>query len=221
MRARIYTKLVIFIIWGLASAQNTLAAPDRIKVACIGEQTTHSAHRENDPEYPTRLAKLLGDKYEVVNFGLPKGRVLKNGPAPDAEEYATSDVFTKSKAFGADIVVFGPWGRHDTYEGNWPEYRREFLADLQSLATSFVKLPSHPQVLVALPIPFNGDTEHAISGLLAPTAAVAEAMSLQTIDLWGGFLGHPELYKDGTHLTPDGQQRHAEIVAGVILGLAK
>ncbi len=187
-----------------------------VLVACVGEQTTHSAHRENDPEYPTRLAELLGAGYAVHNFGLPKGRVLVNGPAPESDTYAGSAVFEQSRAAAPDVVVFGPWGRHDTYEGNWPELRDEFPADLERLARAYTELPNGPRVFVVTPLPFDGGTAHPITELLEPTQQLAHKLSLPVIDLWSAFLGHPELYKDGTHLTPEGQQRHAQVVSAAI-----
>lgn len=195
----------------------TVQAKDNtVKVVCIGEQTTHSAHRENDPEYPIRMAGILGKGYEVLNFGLPKGRVLKDAPAPDAEEYLNSEPFKLSTASNPNIVVIGPFGRHDTYEGNWPEHKAEFENDLADLVKRYMDLPSQPKVYVVLPLPFNGADDHAITGLLAPTKAVAEKYSLEVIDLWTPFMGHAEWYKDGTHLTPKGQQKQAELVAAAI-----
>lgn len=212
MRVKIMSILLAFCFAAVVQASGS----DIIKVACIGEQTTHSAHRENDPEYPTRMAEILGKKYHVVNYGLPKGRVLKNAPAPDAEEYLGSDPFKRSIKSDANIIVIGPFGRHDTYEGNWPEHKNEFEADLDYLVKQYLDLPSHPKVYIALPLPFNGSKNHAIADLLAPTKAVAAKHNLPVIDLWTPFIGHSELYNDGTHLTPAGQQKQAEIVATTI-----
>lgn len=189
------------------------------KVTCVGEQTTHSAHRENDPEYPTRLAELLGNQYEVSNRGLPKGRVLSKANAPESDAYILGEPFAMRLTDQPNVVVLGPWGRHDTYEGNWPEHKSEFSADLEALVQAYVDLDSHPVVLLATPLPYNGGTDHAITELLKPTQALADEMSLATIDLWSAFLGHPEWYKDGTHLTPEGQQQQAKIVAAAIRDL--
>jgi len=58
------------------SVRAASAAP--IKVACIGEQTTHghaypANNRESQPvgmqEYPAQLQTMLGADYEVRNFG--------------------------------------------------------------------------------------------------------------------------------------------------------
>jgi GDSL-like lipase/acylhydrolase family protein len=184
-----------------------------IKVACVGEQTTHSAHRENDPEFPERLAALLGKGFQVMNFGLPKGRVLSDAPAADAEAYAASEAFTQSKAYQPQAVVFGPWGVHDTYAGNWPEHRAEFAGDLAALVGAYTGLPSKPVVFLVTPLPYDARAEHAIAELLTPTRELAHALALPSIDLWSAFLGHPEWYKDPTHLTPEGQQQHAQVVA--------
>lgn len=190
-----------------------------LTIACIGEQTTHSAHRENDPEYPTRMAELLGPSYRVLNFGLPKGRVLRLGTAAESESYLDSQVFRDSQQSGAQVFVVGPWGRHDTYPGNWPEHRSEFSADLEALVEAYRSLPSKPVVVVVTPLPFGGKKEHPIHHLLAPTREVAAKLGLPTIDLWSALLGHPEWYRDGTHLTAQGQQRHAQVIAEGVHGL--
>jgi hypothetical protein len=67
------------------------------KVACIGEATTHSAHRIHDPEYPQLMGEFLDADFEleaeenpldggmlygkdtgyrIGNFGLPTGTSL-------------------------------------------------------------------------------------------------------------------------------------------------
>jgi hypothetical protein len=197
----------------LLSACATSRPVTPIKVACVGEQTTHSAHRENDPEFPERLAALLGKDFEVRNFGLPKGRILSDAPAADAEAYVASDVFTQSKAYQPRAVVFGPWGVHDTYPGNWPEHKAEFEGDLRALVRAYTGLPSQPVVFLVTPLPYDARAEHSIAELLAPTQGLAHALALPSIDLWSAFLGHPEWYKDPTHLTPEGQHEHARVVA--------
>lgn len=196
----------------VAGAPNT--AP--LKVSCVGEQTTHSAHRANDPEYPERLGQILGASHQVLNRGLPKGRVLQAATAPESEGYISSDVFALRLEDQPQIVIVGPWGRHDTYEGNWPEHQAEFSTDLQELVTAYTELESQPTVFLVTPLPFNGGTDHPISDLRTPTEALAQSMSLPLIDLWSTFLGHSEWYKDGTHLTPEGQQQHAKAVAKAI-----
>jgi hypothetical protein len=196
-----------------ASVPGAASSPAPVRVACVGEQTTHSAHRENDPEYPTRLQQLLGSQFVVVNFGLPKGRILKEAPAPDAESFFSSEAFDLSKAFQPDVVVFGPWGRHDTYEGNWPEHKAAFAPDLAEIVRAYVELPSKPVVLLVTPLPLSGTTAAPMAELVEPTQALAKSLSLPTIDLWSAFQGHPEWYKDSTHLTPDGQQAHAKLIA--------
>lgn len=118
---------------------------------------------------------------------------------------------------GTVAPLLGPWGRHDTYEGNWPEHQAEFPADLQALASAYKELESQPTVFIVTPLPFNGDIDHhPISDLREPTRRVAEALSLPIIDLWSTFLGQPQWYKDGTHLSPEGQQQHAQAIADAI-----
>ena len=48
-------------------------AQEKIKVACVGNSITYGIGVAN-PEvnaYPVKLQGMLGDKYEVGNFGMP------------------------------------------------------------------------------------------------------------------------------------------------------
>src|SRR5882672_8443902 len=103
------------------------AAP--LKVACIGEHTTHSHHfpalnRESQPvgmqEYPAMLQTLLGANYQVRNFGDCCGTVLQGYTPQETHPYvlgalsaAEGPGYNESVAFAPDIVVIGSWGRHD------------------------------------------------------------------------------------------------------------
>src|SRR4051812_28575421 len=54
------------------------AAP--LKIACIGEQTTHSDQLNRAVEYPAMLQTELGADYDVENFGDCCATVLNNYP---------------------------------------------------------------------------------------------------------------------------------------------
>src|SRR5438045_944868 len=102
------------------------AAP--IKVACIGEQTTHghaypANNRESQPvgmqEYPAQLQTMLGAGYDVRNFGDCCATVQQGYTPAETHPYIngsnTNDGpgYKESIAFLPDIVVIGSWGRHD------------------------------------------------------------------------------------------------------------
>jgi len=62
---------------GLTSTSHAQAAAAKIKVACVGDSITFGsgiADRDN-ASYPAQLQKLLGDGFEVKNFGV-SGRTM-------------------------------------------------------------------------------------------------------------------------------------------------
>ena len=74
-------------------------AQEKIKVACVGNSITYGtgvAEREKNA-YPVKLQQMLGDKYEVGNFGKPGATLLNKGhPCIPAAEY-TDDALYSTK----------------------------------------------------------------------------------------------------------------------------
>ncbi|MEJ0103912.1 MAG: hypothetical protein WDO19_15715 [Bacteroidota bacterium] len=50
-------------------------AQQKIKIACIGNSITYGAYIDNREQnsYPAQLQTLLGNKYEVTNYGVNGG----------------------------------------------------------------------------------------------------------------------------------------------------
>jgi len=193
------------------------AAP--IKVACIGEHTTHSdlyppTNREAQPagmqEYPAMLQTLLGAQYQVRNFGDCCASVLQNYTPAETHPYVLGALagrgpgYTESLAFLPDIVVIGSWGRHDWGMNKLPGEVWDlatFQKDYDDLVTRYMKLSSHPKIYVSLPVPIlfgqgtvpdNGVTT---SSVLPAIKAVAAKYNLPIIDLYTAFLGRKDLFR--------------------------
>ena len=66
-------------------------ADGRIKVACIGNSVTYGYGIEGRDSlaYPAQLQRMLGDNYEVRNFGKSGATLLRHGHRPynEQEEY--------------------------------------------------------------------------------------------------------------------------------------
>ena len=66
MKKILLLSVCLFVCWALFAQQ-------RIKVACVGNSITYGtglADRATQ-SYPVQLQKLLGEHYEVENFGKP------------------------------------------------------------------------------------------------------------------------------------------------------
>ena len=97
-----------------------------VKVACIGNSVTFGAGIEKqEDKYPAKLQKMLGEGYEVKNFGHSGATLLNNGHRP----YQNLPEFKESISFKPDIVIIH-LGLNDTDPRNWPFYRDEFVKNL-------------------------------------------------------------------------------------------
>src|SRR4051812_47923751 len=129
-----------FVAGGLVIASCLAAAGTAqavTKVACVGEQTTHSLHRENDPEYPYLMAMQLdadfaattqmaphgggfleggGTNFTIGNFAHPQASVLSH-TQENPKTYLKSEEFPLLVAFEPDLVVLGPFAWHDVLSG--------------------------------------------------------------------------------------------------------
>lgn len=195
---------------------------DVVKVACAGEHSTNSVHVDDADEYPPRLQALLGAGYQVMNFGFPRATVqTENITFPNAMPYLQTMEFMASLAFAPDVVVLGPFGRHDSaanYADSAAIDRARFTAGLEAIVRAYQALPHQPTIYLALPIPFPfGTGEGVMSAVVLPaTRDVAQRLNLPVIDHWNVFLGKRELFADPDHFTPDGIQRMAQVVQAAI-----
>jgi hypothetical protein len=213
----------------------TLRAQSPTRIACFGEQTTHSFHRQNDPEYPQLLGEILdkdfkidtekqhpnaggflyggGSNYRIGNFGHPRGTVLDH-ELENPRAVIRSDELKLAEQFEPDVVILGPFGDH---ESQAKVSMDKFTSDLRALIARIASFKSKPKILVVLPLPRNGKDEDAnYRRIRQETEAVAREKKLWIIDLWTAFLGKSEYYKDATHLTVGGRQHLAEHVATII-----
>lgn len=212
------------------------SASAQTKIACIGEATTHSAHRNYDPEYPALMGGYLdadfrveptpanplsggmlygaGTNYRVGNFGLPTGVAVDTASTEVAATIRSPQLRT-AESFGPQVVILGPYGPHEPYaEVSLPE---RFAPDLKALATRILAFPSKPTVFIALPIArWGDDTDSVRRNIRNWTVQVAEEMKLPQIDLWTAFLGKRAEFQDQNHLALAGRERMARVISDAV-----
>jgi hypothetical protein len=206
------------------------AAAAPIKVACVGEQTTHSDQLSRTVEYPIMLQSMLGSCYVVQNFGDCCATVLQGYPMQaETHPYLNpparfSPAFHESVAFAPDVVVIGSWGKHDTeianalYGGKLDPVK--WQADYEQLVTTYLNLPSKPTVYVStpLPLPMGAGTGPTTDVILPAIQSVAAKYHLTIVPLYPAFLNQPQLYKDATHPTNDtGLKKIADTVYATMM----
>jgi lysophospholipase L1-like esterase len=190
---------------------------DVTRVACVGDSITFGsgiADRDRD-SYPAVLGKLLGDSYDVRNFGVSGATLQKRGDKP----YWTLDAFKDVSAFNPHIVII-KLGTNDTKPQNWHDVK-DFQIDLQAMVNSFSELPEKPQIFLCTPVPVHKDAfgirEEVVRDEVVPTVKeVANRMEVPMIDLYAALKDDSVMFPDGVHPNAAGAKRIAETVAAAI-----
>lgn len=208
--------LVVLLLW----ASSVFARPT--KVACVGNSVTYGYLLENRERdcYPAQLARLLGEGYEVRNFGKSGATLLNKGHRP----YMQQQEFRDAVDFAADIVVIH-LGLNDTDPRNWLNYRDEFVRDYLQLIDTFRVANPDCRVWICRMTPItNGhfrfksgtrDWYEQIQNAIEHVARVAE---VPLIDLQEGLYNRPDLLPDALHPVVEGAGIIARKVYSAVTG---
>ena len=212
--------LTIFYLVTVGCAPSDKCTPIRtgdydslIRVACIGDSITYGLMVENRGQnsYPAQLARMLGDKWDVRNFGVSGATMLKAGDKP----YWQQKAFAEALVFEPDVVII-KLGTNDTKPVNW-KYGHRFTADYKEMIDIFASLPTQPKIWICYPA-YIRPGHRAIRGSVAVNEQIpaikriADEKGASIIDLHTPLLGKPEMYADKVHPNATG----AKILAGTV-----
>jgi lysophospholipase L1-like esterase len=206
----------ILIFFSIAiSAQNKA-----LKVACVGNSITQGAGIKDQirDSYPSVLGRMLGNGYEVQNFGRSGATLLRNGNYP----YWKVPEYQNAKSFNPDIVVI-KLGSNDSKPLN-KAYWYDFEKDLSNMVDTFRLLPSKPKIYLCLPVPAIGIgnfgiTDSVLINVIFPQIKiVAKAKKTELIDLHSALENRAELYVDRIHPNESGAVLIAKTVAKGLTG---
>lgn len=197
-------------------------AQDKIKVACVGNSITYGtgvADREVNA-YPVKLQGMLGDRFEVANFGKPGATLLNHGHRP----YTRQQEYKDALAFAGDIVVIH-LGINDTDPRNWPNYRDEFIGDYRALMQSFRKVNPKVRFLLARMTPlshrhyrFESGTRDWHAEIQTAIECIAKAEGVQLIDFHEPLYPYHYVLEDAVHPNAEGAAILAKTVYEGITG---
>jgi lysophospholipase L1-like esterase len=195
----------------------TARAADPIKVACVGDSITQGAGAAKGKSYPSQLQELLGDKYQVGNFGVSGRTLLKKGDFPYWKEKKYQDALAMEPAI---VVIM--LGTNDTKPQNW-KFEAEFEADYRELVKSFQSLKSKPKVFVCRPVPVPGKgnygiNEENIQKEIPRVDALAKELGCSVIDMHAALVKTPEMLPDRVHPNTAGAGEMAKAAAKAIAG---
>ncbi|WP_228692077.1 GDSL-type esterase/lipase family protein [Lunatimonas sp.] len=202
---------MVWIVWVAFVAGAFAQEP--IRVACVGNSITQGPGRDNINSFPLMMQKLLGDAYEVKNFGVSGSTLLKKGDLP----YWDQPQYKEALDFKPDILVI-KLGTNDSKPQNWA-FKEEFLADYQDMLSVFTAvMPEGGKIYVCLPVPVFEDnwgiTESVIVKEMTPQIKkAARAAKASIIDLHKPFTKKKGLFPDGVHPNAEGNAQMAEIIA--------
>ncbi len=201
---------------GEASTPET-ASVAKVRVACVGASITFGAGIADRQKncYPAQMQDLLGEGYDVRNYGVNGRTMLKHGDFP----YWNDRAYQQALAFNPDIVVID-LGGNDSKPQNW-KYKHRFAADARAMIESFQTLPARPRVLVCLPMPafktMWGINDEVITKELTPILRqVAAETGCEVIDLHTPFLGKQAWFADNIHPNAEGAGLMARIIGDAI-----
>ena len=206
------------------------AADAAVRVACLGDSITKGGHGSDEDDddhadsYPEFLGALLGDGYDVRNYG-SSGKTAADYGTDESNPYRETPNWDDALDDGFDIAVV-MLGTNDAKEDNWD--RDTFVAQYGAL---LAETKARAAALVALlPVPYvPGDEFSASSKWGDDPSVMNEALPAATLDafeedgaapdvvvsLWDAFGGDDpdlSLYDDAIHPNQKGYERIAETV---------
>jgi sialate O-acetylesterase len=215
-------KLIFFLVTFLFFSSEIFAQHPKIKVACIGNSVTYG-YGLKDPStqsYPVQLQKMLGEKYQVKNFGHSGATLLRKGHNP----YYKTKEFAEALKLIPDIAIIH-LGLNDTDPRDWNNYSNDFRGDYSWLIDTFRKVNPQVKVYICLMTPIFNDHPRFRSGTrdwywkiqnLIPEIAKVNRTGL--IDLHTPFYFHPNLFPDALHPNKEGAIILAKTVYGALTG---
>ena len=192
-------------------------------LACVGDSLTYGAgvrftrHRDS---FPAQLNGLLGEEWQVLNYGLSWRTLQDSGDLP----YRSDRFFKDSLECGAEIYLL-MLGSNDAKYYNWDagNYRKE----LREFTAAYISLPQKPLVILMQPTsarkdkhgndPYGvrldllGNELHEIIG------EVGKEYNCRVLDLYRLSKGHPDWLQDDSHPNRRGNEMIAHYIFSALI----
>jgi len=204
----------------VASGADTAHRP--VRVACVGNSIT-AGYLLPDParqSYPAVLQRLLGDDYEVGNFGYSGSTLLRRGHRP----YKDMNRYRPSLDFAPDIAIIH-LGVNDTDPRDWPDRRDEIVSDYLDLIESYRAVNPAVRIIISRLTPlgaahhrFPTGTEAWRDSINRRIERVAEVAGVELMDLGARLTDRPDLIHDAIHPDSVGAVLMAREAAAAITG---
>lgn len=204
-----------------------------IRIACVGDSITFGYTSSNAGlhSYPSQLQNLLGDGYEVRNYGKSSYTLMKSGD----RSYWNLSEYTNSKAYNPDIVILMLGTNDSKNTQNAPNWttkngvspQEAFLSDMKEMIQSYQNLPSNPRVYVGLSPRLTVESVMDLNNTVIEEEIVplqrqaAEETGCTVLDV--NAFSHEYMedsdFKDSVHPTDIGYQKLANFMYSGLTGL--
>jgi lysophospholipase L1-like esterase len=226
-------KLIKSLVWMLAASLILLSCSpnmksnfiresdyaEPIRLACIGDSITfgYGIEDRETNSYPAQLGVMLGDRWDVKNFGLSRVTLLKKGDFP----YWNQEEYKNALEFNPDVVVI-KLGTNDTKPKNW-KYKDEFVGDYIDLIEQFRELEAKPKIWICYPVPAYperwGISDKVITeGIIPLIDEIADKTDVPIIDLYSALSDKAEMFPDLIHPNAEGAKLMAEAICHTLTG---
>ena len=214
MKNAIISLFLLFITVQYVAAQKKV-----IKIACIGNSITYGVGTRNPAKdsYPAVLGQMLGDGYEVRNFGVSARTMLMKGDNP----YMKEERYRQALDYNPDIVTI-KLGTNDTKPHNW-RYKSDFKKDMETMIRTLRALPSKPEIYLCYPIPayavqWGINDSIIVHGVMPVINRLAAKYGLKVIDLHTPLTGMKECFADNVHPNEKAAVRIAQAIYRQLTG---
>lgn len=168
-----------------------IASGEKITVVCVGDSITYGyGAKKTDNSYPSRLQKLLGNGFNVINCGRSSAYVMSpeseyNVKASTPELWYPATAQYQAAVQSTPDIVIVMLGTNDARSMSGLDAVDDFVSAYKDLVADFRSLPSAPDIYLATMIPaVNSHITHQGTDVILPPVirGIAEELKLPLID---------------------------------------
>ena len=195
--------------------------PD-IHVACVGDSITQGVGvKYKTNSYPAQLGRLLGQGWEVRNFGVSGTTMMSKGDRP----YDKRKEYQAALDSKPDIVVIA-LGTNDSKPQNIDTNSESFLPSYKDMIGKFRAANPKIKIYACLPVPAFpehwGIRDSVITNQIIPMIQrVAKEETIPVIDLHTALAGKDSCFPDLVHPNEEGAALMANAVYEAIAPASK
>jgi lysophospholipase L1-like esterase len=189
-------------------------------IGCVGDSNTAGSGASDKGLYtwPIQLAGILGNDWQVRNFGESGATLMKSADKP----WTGTAHYQRHKDYNANISIIA-LGTNDSKDKNWNVTSpANFRNDCISLITEFQNYPSKPEVVILMPIKAFPTASYDINNTVINNEIrpiirdISRTYGVALIDGYATTESLESLMPDKIHLNDAGLGILAEKVASIL-----